>query len=139
MASSLFATRLLRLRNRRALAGARLARLGALTLLLSYLIIAVAAYNTAPLPTSLGLRIGNCGDVPCVAWVMPAGQAWQQGVRPGMMVLSIDGRTVMDSEAREVPSSAARKAELVGGAGGVLRVGLHDEPVMEGLARLILS
>ena len=138
MASSLFATRLLRLRNRRALAGARLARLGALTLLLSYLIIAVAAYNTAPLPTSLGLRIGNCGDVPCVAWVMPAGQAWQQGVRPGMMVLSIDGRTVMDSEAREVPSSAARKAELVGGAGGVLRVGLHDEPVMEGLARFSL-
>src|SRR5207245_7993615 len=39
----------------------------------------------------LGLRVGRCGVAAGVAWVMPAGQAWQDGVRPGMRVVSLNG------------------------------------------------
>ena len=42
-------------------------------------------------PGELGLRLGRCGDDVCVAWVMPAGQAWQDGARPGMRVVSLNG------------------------------------------------
>ncbi|MEE8519642.1 MAG: ATP-binding protein, partial [Dehalococcoidia bacterium] len=38
-------------------------------------------------PGSLGLRTSPCGDQQCVSWVMPAGEAWGQGVRPGMVVI----------------------------------------------------
>ena len=43
-------------------------------------------------PGELGLRLGRCGDDLCVAWVMPAGHAWQDGGRPGMRVVALNGR-----------------------------------------------
>ena len=60
-------------------------------------------------PGELGLGLGRCGDDVCVAWVMPAGQAWQDGARPGMRVVSLNG-----VEARAVVSPhPLREAELL--------------------------
>ena len=68
-----------------------LARIGALTVLLSYLAIAVAASMAPSRPYSLGLRIGLCGEVSCVTRVMPASRAWYEGARPGMRATWVDG------------------------------------------------
>ncbi len=42
-------------------------------------------------PGELGLKLGQCGDDVCVAWVMPAGHSWHGGARPGMRVVSLNG------------------------------------------------
>src|SRR5947209_2253629 len=66
-------------------------RLGASAILLTNLFVVALAGLAIRSPGELGLRVGRCGDDVCVAWVMPAGQAWQDGVRPGMRVVSLNG------------------------------------------------
>ena len=51
----------------------------------------VAASVAIQGPGDLGLTLKECGDEVCVAWVTPAGHAWQDGARPGMRVISADG------------------------------------------------
>lgn len=60
-------------------------------------------------PEELGLSLRPCGKDVCVAWVMPAGQAWQSGARPGMRVVSLNGRDVHGA----VIPDPLREAELL--------------------------
>lgn len=56
----------------------------------------------------LGLRLRAEGSQLVVAWVQPAGYAWNAGVRPGDVVVAVDGRPVppaVDAEAAARASS----------------------------------
>src|SRR3989442_10114162 len=84
-------------------------RLGASAILLTNFFIVALASLAIRSPGELGLGLGRCGNDVCVAWVMPAGQAWQDGARPGMRVVSLNG-----VEARAAVSPhPLREAELL--------------------------
>lgn len=51
---------------------------------------------------------------------MPASFAWDQGARPGMEILSADGRDLSNSPAGEIPREAFRSATVVSSTGEVL-------------------
>ena len=70
------------------------------------------AYFSTLQPGYLGIRVGLRGDTPCVTWVMPAGKAWDQGARPGMVVLSINGQSLAGADKGMLPTQAIREAVL---------------------------
>ena len=76
------------------LGATNLSRFAVFVLLLAYVAVVVAAYYATLRPGELGLRLKPCEDSFCVSWVMPASQAWSQGARPGMEVLSVDGQAL---------------------------------------------
>ncbi len=94
------------------LLGVHLPRIAAVGLLLVYIVLAVLAYFSTLQPGYLGVRIGLCGDTPCVTWVMPGGKAWDQGARPGMVVLSVDGQSLTGADKDTLPTQAVREAVL---------------------------
>ncbi|HXH27695.1 MAG TPA: ATP-binding protein [Candidatus Polarisedimenticolia bacterium] len=66
--------------------------MGASAILLTYSVLVALAGLALRTPGDLGLDVAPCGPDVCVTWVMPAGHAWQDGVRPGMRVLSLNGK-----------------------------------------------
>ena len=88
-----------------------------------------AAYVSTLGPGSLAMHIGRCDDRPCVSWVMPAGEAWTQGARRGMTVLSADGRALTIGDQPPLPVSPKRQAQVVGNAGEILQVVVNDSPI----------
>ena len=84
----------------------------AFSLLLVYVVVAVLAYLSTLQPGHLGIRIGLRGDTPCVTWVMPAGKAWDQGARPGMVALSVDGQSLAGVNEDALPTQATSEAVL---------------------------
>ena len=96
-----------RLHNSFRVSSDALSRVGALILPLAYVAIVVVSYAATIGPGNLGLTLQACADKWCVDWVMPGGQAWDEGARPGMIVLTADGQT---------PNSAAFSAEVAGRA-----------------------
>src|SRR5437867_6993529 len=103
-------------------------RLGASAILLAYIVLVALASVAIRSQGELGLELGECGDRFCVAWVMPAGHAWQDGARPGMRVISLNGR---DARAAVSPHPWL-EAELLSpdGKESVVRVlrGKMDQP-----------
>src|SRR2546425_1837717 len=88
-------------------------RLGASAILLTYSLVVVLAGRAIQGPGELGLESGACGREVCVAWVMPAGQAWQDGARPGMRVVSLNG----ENPRAAVGLHPLREAELLSPSG----------------------
>src|SRR3989441_1257769 len=93
-------------------------RLGASAILLTYSLVVVLAGRAIQGPGELGLESGACGREVCVAWVMPAGQAWQDGARPGMRVVSLNG----ENPQAAVGLHPLREAELLSPSGRSLPV-----------------
>lgn len=101
-------------------------------LLLAYVALMLAAYRSTLQPASLGLRAGLCGDMPCVSWVMPGGFAWDQGARPGMVVLSVNGRSLSDINAQRLPFEGTQEADLRTSGGEVLNVKAVQKAIGQG-------
>ena len=99
-----------------------LSQIAAIALLLTFLALALLAYFSTLQPGYLGVRLGLCGDTPCVTWVMPAGKAWDQGARPGMAVLSVDGQSLAGADKDTLPTGAVTEAVLLRPSGEELQV-----------------
>ena len=84
----------------------------ALGLLLVYAIVAILAYLSTLQPGHLGVRIGLRGDAAYVTWVMPAGKAWDQGARPGMVALSVNGQSLVGLDQDALTTEAVSEAVL---------------------------
>lgn len=98
-------------------------------MLVATLVVAIAAYASTLQPGSLTLNIGLCGDTACVSWVMPGGKAWSQGARPGMTVVSIDGRDLADSYLDIGPRIPVVEADLLSSTGKVVHVEVTENPI----------
>src|SRR5437899_938369 len=109
-------------------------RLGASTILLTYLLVVVLANRAIHGPADLGLKLGSCGDGVCVAWVLPAGHAWQDGARPGMGVISLNGEP---ARAGVIPHPLMA-AELLSPDGGTIVARVLAVAITRPLARLCL-
>jgi signal transduction histidine kinase len=101
----------------------------AFTLLLVYVVVAVLAYFSTLQPGYLGIRVGLCGGTPCTTWVMPGGQAWDQGVRPGMAALSVDGQSLAGVNEDALPTQAISEAVLQKPTGEVLYAKVALRPI----------
>lgn len=119
----------LRLGRVRPISNVHMSRWAALILGSAYIALVVSAYLSTLSPGSLSLQIGLCQDTPCVSWVMPAGKAWSQGARPGMLVLSVDGRSADAFDPSTFPAEALTEADLRGSTGEVLRVKVTENPI----------
>src|SRR5262245_897922 len=85
-------------------------RLGASAILLTYTLVAALAGVAVQNLGDLGIRPGPCGEYVCLDWVMPAGSAWFDGARPGMRVVTLNGRAPKAA----VVAFPLQEAELVG-------------------------
>ena len=104
-----------------------LARAAAGGIAFLYLVTVIAAYYATLKPPQLDMRVGLCDAVPCVSWVMPAGLAWREGVRPGMPVLSVNGAAL--SAGGVATSAPIEQAEIVTTPGTVTSVYARAGPV----------
>ncbi len=59
-----------------------------LAFLVTYLVLLTLSHRSTLGPGDLGMRLEREDGVLRVSWLMPAGQAWHDGVRPGMRVVS---------------------------------------------------
>jgi hypothetical protein len=101
----------------------------AFSLLLVYAIVAVLAYLSTLQPGHLGLRVGLSGDAAHVTWVMPAGKAWDQGARPGMVVLSVNGQALAGLNEDALTTEAASEAVLQKSNGEELSLKVTPRPL----------
>jgi len=85
-------------------------------------------------PGDLGLTLRPCGNYVCVDWVMPAGHAWHDGVRPGMRVVSLNGG---DAFAAVRPPELV-EAGLLAPDGHLIVAHTEASPVNQPWARLSL-
>jgi len=69
---------------------------------------------------------------------MPAGSAWDQGVRHGMKVLSVNGVPLVGSELSPIPAEPANEAVLLTSGGKELHVEMPRHAVGRGTARFSL-
>lgn len=92
--------------------GSQLSRLAALVVVIVYGFLVLQANSAVLSPGSLGFNIGACDGSPCVSSVMPASLAWFDGVRPGMPILSIDGRPVEPYPAGVEPMEPTNSATV---------------------------
>ena len=97
-------------------------RIAALVLLSGYVALAVVSYLSTLRPPTLALSIGLCQDRPCVSWLLPAGQGWHYGARPGMTVLSADGRSLSRIDPGSFPLEAIREVDLLTSQGIIKHV-----------------
>lgn len=79
-------------------------------------------------PLELGLRAERSGDRLVVAWSYPRGVAWDAGVRPGDVVLTIDGRPASGDDPPGAVSTA-RRLEVRAADGSTLAVS-SDAPAI---------
>jgi hypothetical protein len=77
------------------------------------------------------LHVGLCESVPCATWVMPAGKAWTQGVRPGMTVLSADGQSLAERYSSPFTLEPVREALLLGPSGEAVHVEVTENPISQ--------
>jgi signal transduction histidine kinase len=108
---------------------AHLLQVAALSLLLVYLALAVLAYFSTLQPGYLGIRVGLSGGTPCITWVMPGGQAWDQGIRPGMAALSVDGQGLTGADKGALSNQAVREAVLQRPTGELLYAKVVLRPI----------
>ena len=78
--------------------------------------LALAAGDTPP---RLGLRAAVDGDRLVLAWVAPAGLAWDAGLRPGDVVLALDDRAVTPGDAAAAATAWRVEARTAHGATAV--------------------
>ena len=81
-------------------------------------------------PSYLGLRFGLCDNTYCISWVMPGGEAWDNGARPGMRVSSVNGLSLPLRGRIELDPSLPRyvtSAELVDSLGEAISVTLAED------------
>lgn len=109
-------------------------RLGAPAILLGYAAFAVLASLSVRDVGDLGFRLAECGDGLCVAWIMPAGHAWQDGARPGMGVVSLNGRDARAAANLHAPDRWV-EAELRSSDGKALVARATREAITEPWAR----
>lgn len=103
------------------------ARLGALVVLIACVALMALDYQSTQGPNPLYLRASvQEDDVVRVSWVMPGGYAWDQGVRSGMEVLSIDGIPVSGLELGTSSVQPQEKVALQTSAGKVLHVEVNQ-------------
>ncbi len=88
-----------------------------------------SAYTSTTQPGYLGIRIGATESAPQVTWVMPGSKAWDQGARPGMTVLSADGRNLAESGPEALPASAMTEAVLLQPGGEQLFLDVTPRPL----------
>ncbi len=103
----------------------------ALILLLAFAALTISAHAFTLRPGYLGIRIGTIEGRPCVTWVMPGSKAWDQGARPGMPVLSVDGRSLADIDPGTLPAAASAEAVLQQPGGEELRLDVTPRPLGE--------
>lgn len=109
-------------------------RLGASAILLTYLLVVVLANRAIHGPADLGLEIESRGEEVRVAWVLPAGHAWQDGVRPGMGVVSLNGQPARAG----VSPRPLLRAELLSPHGGTFVARVLAVAITRPLARFSL-
>src|SRR2546423_2664385 len=109
-------------------------RLGASAILFTYSLVVVLAGSAIQGPGELGLEPAACGHDVCVAWVMPAGHAWHDGARPGMRVLSLNGK---DARAA-FGLHPLREAELLSPSGRSLPAAVTSGAITSPWVRLSL-
>ncbi len=113
--------RLLRLPNPSIL----FARFGALLIISGYITLLLLSYKSTIGPFDLTFRVSiNETTISHVSWVMPAGLGWDQGVRKGMEVISVDGVPVSDLNDAVTSIKPKQEAELLTSSGEVLQVGV---------------
>ena len=69
---------------------------------------------------------------------MPAGHAWDAGVRPGMILLKVQGEAVPDVDIEDLSSSAIKQVELERPSGEVLYVEVKDRAITQDLIKFSL-
>lgn len=57
--------------------------------------------------TVLGIRSQQTGQEQVIVWVLPAGPAWDAGIRPGDTVIEVDGRPVLSAITPDVVAAAS--------------------------------
>lgn len=67
-------------------------------------------------PPRLGLRVAEQGGALVVTWVQPAGLAWDDGVRPGDVVVALAGRPVTVGEGAAVERAPVVQVRKANGA-----------------------
>lgn len=120
------------------LSGGPIIRMVSLTVLLAYGAAAIGAYATILTPSPSGMRVGLCDGSPCVSWVMPAGEAWQDGAATGMGVESINGRPTSEYSPEELPFEVISQARLLSETGEAVEVVVEQEPFGESYTSLSL-
>lgn len=93
--------------------------------------VAVVAYLTTLQPGSLGLKVGLCQGAPCISWVMPGGQAWDEGARPGMPVLKLDDFTLSEDNADAFLTAEIHDIVLQTSDGGILTITRQGEAISQ--------
>ena len=93
-------------------------RTAAFAVLATYVGLAILAQVSVLRDGDLGLTLARRDGALRVAWVMPAGHAWYDGVRPGMEVVSLDDRPAA-SIGDPLPPRVAR-AEVRDAGGRIL-------------------
>ncbi|MBI2849154.1 MAG: hypothetical protein HYX88_03390 [Chloroflexi bacterium] len=103
-------------------------RLIALGCLVAYGLIMLASVAAALGPSSMGLDARPMPDGSWrISWVMPAGLAWDGGVRPGDLLLAIDG-VPTENAAPLYPLSQAQGVVVHSQTTGEIRVIAGTEP-----------
>ncbi len=105
------------------------ARVSALVIVLAYLALSLAAYRSTLQTPWLGIRVAQCGGDTCLTWVMPGSHAWDQGARPGMVVVSAGGQSPADLERKGLPLDAAIEAGLRSSSGEELDVQIVEKAI----------
>src|SRR2546426_361370 len=109
-------------------------RLGASAIVLTYCLVVVLASGAIQSSGDLGLEPGPCGHDVCVAWVMPAGHGWQDGARPGMRVVTLNGEYARAA----ISLHPLREAELLSPDGQSLVADVTAETITRSWARVPL-
>ena len=117
------------------LANAGWARAGAAILVALYLVVTTASYAASSKPESLSMHLGRCNGTPCIIWVMPVSTAWDDGVRPGATLLSLNGVPTPDVD--QAPPSIT-SLRVRSSSGDVISVSVVDELVTEGRVKFSL-
>ena len=106
------------------------ARAGALLIMLAYVAGLLLSYQSTLGSTNLTFRVSIQGNnTASVSWVMPAGLGWDQGVRPGMKVTSVDGIAISDLDSGIKSIQPEEKADLLTSANKVLQVKTQEAPI----------
>ena len=109
--------------------GTYLPRLVAITILLVYIGLIVAAYRSTLDPISLNIRFDSCGPTQCVSWVMPGSHAWDQKARTGMAVLSVNRESLDVTDPEALPTDTIQQVELRNPTGEILSIATKRHPV----------
>ncbi|HEX2035234.1 MAG TPA: PDZ domain-containing protein, partial [Chloroflexota bacterium] len=95
------------------------------------LLIGLAQFNldAANRGPTLGVRAERRGDQLVVTWVQPAGPTWDAGVRPGDVVVAVDGRLITPNDSPALVDGAST-VQVLSASRSALRVVNEPSPVL---------